>query len=100
VTTTDRLPSEVTVRWRRADGVLWRRTVAGVVVLPAAEATTEPYALSGAAAGIWELLSEPKTTADVIAAVAEQHTVAEAAVAGAVNGALDALLELGALCRG
>ena len=84
MTITDPLAPEALTLWCRADRVLWRRTLAGVVVLPTNRAT-EPVALRGPAAGIWELLAQPMTAADL--------------VAGDVGGALDLLLELGALCR-
>jgi hypothetical protein len=99
VTTTDPLPAEVAAPWCRADRVLWRRTLAGVVVLPTLT-TTEPVALRGPAAGIWELLAEPMTAADLVAAIAATYGVHEEQVANDVGGALDVLLELGALCRG
>ena len=77
---------------------MWRRTLAGVVVLPTNRAT-EPVALRGPAAGIWELLAQPMTAADLVAALAATYRVGADEVAGDVGGALDLLLELGALCR-
>jgi hypothetical protein len=87
------------VPWARAEQVLWRRTLRGVVVLPTLGAT-EPVALRGPAAGIWELLAEPMTAADLVAAMAATYGVHEEQVANDVGGALDVMLELGALCRG
>jgi hypothetical protein len=106
VTTADALAVELTVpslraTWWRSERVLWRRTLEGVVVLPVSGASgTEPVALRGSAAGIWELLVEPMTAADLVTAVAETYGVHEEHVANDVGGALDVLLELGALCRG
>ena len=98
MTTTERLPGEVAAPWCRSDRMLWRRTLNGVVVLPAHD-EREPVELRGAAAGIWELLAEPMTYPDLVAAVATMYGVREERVAGDVAGALDVLLELGALCR-
>jgi hypothetical protein len=88
---------ELTVAWYRAERVLWRRTLDGVVVLPADG--SEPVALHGPAAGIWELLARPMTEADLVATLATTYRVHEDDVAGDIGGALDVLLELGALCR-
>jgi Coenzyme PQQ synthesis protein D (PqqD) len=85
------------VRWCRAERVLWRRTLGGVVVLPVLGLTV-PLALRGSAASIWELLAEPMTTADLVAMLAAAHGVHEAQVVEDVSGALDTLLELGVLC--
>jgi Coenzyme PQQ synthesis protein D (PqqD) len=98
VTTTERLPGEVTAPWCRSERMLWRRTLSGVVVLPTDDAS-EPVELRGAAAGIWELLAEPMTYPDLVAAVAAMYGVREQRIAGDVGDALDVLLELGALCR-
>jgi hypothetical protein len=98
VTTTERRPGEVTLPWCRAERVLWRRTLSGVVVLPL-HGTDEPVELRGPAAGIWELLAEPMTVADLVAAVAAAYGVDEQQVANDVGEALDVLSELGALCR-
>jgi hypothetical protein len=97
VTTTDPRPPE-TPAWRRVESVLWRRTVDGVVVLPTA-GEGEPVALHGPAAGIWELLAQPMTATDLVATLAATYGVADAQVAADIGGALDVLLELGALCR-
>jgi hypothetical protein len=99
VTATDRLPGEVSAPWCRSERVLWRRTLGGVVVLPMLAPTAQPIELRGPAAGIWELLAEPMTSADLVAALAAAYAVDEDQVATDVDGALDLLLELGALCR-
>jgi Coenzyme PQQ synthesis protein D (PqqD) len=99
VATADPFAVESTAPWCRAERVLWRRTLGGVVVLPP-QAATEPVALRGPAASIWELLAEPMTAADLVASLATTYQVHEEHVAGEVGGALDVLLELGALCRG
>ena len=98
MTTTDPRPVEATLTWCRAETVLWRRTLGGVVVLPTG-GTAEPMELRGPAAGIWELLAEPMTTADLVATLAAAYGVDEEQVEGDVGGALEVLGELGALCR-
>jgi Coenzyme PQQ synthesis protein D (PqqD) len=98
VTTTDPRPAEATLAWCRAEPVLWRRTLGGVVVL-SAHGPAEPMELRGPAAGIWELLTEPMTTAELVATLAATYGIEAEQVAGDVGGALETLLELGALCR-
>jgi Coenzyme PQQ synthesis protein D (PqqD) len=86
-----------TVAWHRAETVLWRRTLDGVVVLgPAASA--EPVALRGPAADIWELLTEPMSVAGLVAALADGYGVAGEGIADDVQRAVGALAEVGALC--
>jgi hypothetical protein len=107
VASLDPLAADGRVAWRRAERVLWRRTLAGVVVLPArADAVPgseagvpRPVALQGPAAGIWELLSVPMTHGALVTALATEYGVYEEQVATDVGGALEVLLELGALCR-
>ena len=98
MSTADPRPLDLTETWRRAEPVLWRRTLAGVVVLPT-RGRREPVALDGPAAGLWELLAEPMSARDVVAALAETYEVEDTRVAGDVGAALDVLVELGALCR-
>jgi hypothetical protein len=98
VATAEPLERELAAPWCRAARVLWRRTLAGVVLLPPDGA--EPVALSGPAAGIWELLARPMTETDLVAALAATYQIREERVAGEVGPALDVLMELGALCRG
>jgi hypothetical protein len=97
VTIADPLAVGLSASWCRSERALWRRTLGAVVVLPVHG--PEPVALRGAAAGIWELLAEPMTTADLVVAVAERYGIHEEQVASDVGGTLDVLLELGALCR-
>jgi Coenzyme PQQ synthesis protein D (PqqD) len=100
VTITDPPMVESVAAWCRAERVLWRRTLDGVVVLPVHRpAAARPVALTGSAAGIWDLLAEPMTAADLVAALAATYGVHEERVADEVGGALETLLELGALCR-
>ena len=91
------LAVDLTGPWRRADPVLWRATLDGVVVLPSHG--QDAVALRGPAAGIWELLAQPMTEAALVSALARRYAIDEERVAGDVVCALDRLLELGALCR-
>ncbi|HEX4490228.1 MAG TPA: PqqD family protein [Acidimicrobiia bacterium] len=86
-----------TVAWRRAETVLWRRTLDGVVVLGPAE-SAQPVALRGAAADIWELLEEPASVAVLGAALAHDYGVPVERIADDVERAVDALVKVGALC--
>lgn len=96
MTTTDPHPPATATAWCRAESVLWRRTLDGVVVLPASGG--DPVALRGPAATIWELLAHPRSTSDLVATLADMYGVRAEQVANDVGGALDVLLELGALC--
>ena len=82
---------------RRSQGVVWRRTMDGVVVLPAH--TDEPIALLGPAANMWEMLAEPLTTAELVAALADHYGVEPDHVTSEISATLDGLLRRGALCR-
>jgi hypothetical protein len=77
--------------------VLWRRTLDGVVVLMADDAS-EPVALRGPAAEIWELLAVPTSLADLTMALADEYGVAADQIRADVRGAVDDLSGLGALC--
>jgi hypothetical protein len=84
-------------RLRRSQGVVWRRTMDGVVVLPAH--AEEPIALLGPAASVWELLAQPLTAAELVAGLADHYGVAPEHVSGEISATLDGLLRRGALCR-
>jgi hypothetical protein len=86
-----------TVAWRRAETMLWRRTLDGVLVLGLSE-PSEPVALRGPAADIWELLAEPATVTALGVALAEGYGVPVERIAPDVQRAVDALSEVGALC--
>jgi hypothetical protein len=90
-------PLDVTVRWRRADTTLWRRTLDGVVVLPID--TPAPLVLRGPAARIWELLAQPLTIQELLEAIAAIYAVESDAVASEVGWAVGKLADAGALCR-
>lgn len=88
---------DTTSKLRRSQGVVWRRTMDGIVVLPAH--ADEPIALLGAAASVWELLAEPLTASEVVAALASHYEVAPEQVTSEIRATLDGLLRRGALCR-
>ena len=84
-------------RLHRSQGVVWRRTMDGVVVLPAH--AEEPIALLGPAASVWELLAQPLTAAELVAGLADRYGLAPEHVTSEINATLDGLLRRGALCR-
>lgn len=73
-------------RWRRAPDALWRRTAAGAVVL--ARHGDAPQVLNPTAAAVWDLLAEPVTVVDAVAAL----TDAFAADPATVRADVDALV--------
>jgi hypothetical protein len=62
-------PGAADVRWRRGEGVLWRRVLDDVVLLPPDQ--PEPFALAGGAI-LWELLGRPCALADLVEATCER----------------------------
>ena len=84
-------------RLRRSEGVVWRRTMDGVVVLPAN--TAQPIALLGPAANMWEMLAEPLTAAELVNALADHYGVEPDHVTSEIRATLDGLVRRGALCR-
>ena len=89
-------PIDLLTTWHRAEGVVWRRTMDGIVVLPGHG--QEPIALLGAAASMWELLAEPLTAEELVAALAEYYGVDAEQVSPEIRATLDGLLHRGALC--
>lgn len=90
-------PIDLLTTWHRSEGVVWRRTMDGIVVLPGQG--QEPIALLGAAASLWELLGEPLTAEEIVAALAELYGVDTEQVSSEIGATLDGLLHRGALCR-
>jgi hypothetical protein len=88
--------SSSTDRWQRADAVLWRRTLVGVVVLP--PRASEPLFLSGPAAAVWARLGRPITReelhVEVTRAFRDRDTVTKE-----VDYTLGQLRDLGGVCR-
>jgi hypothetical protein len=66
-------------------------------VLPFDAAT--PLALRGPAARIWELLAQPLTISELLAAIAAVYAVDGETVADEVDWAVGELAAAGALCR-
>ena len=69
----------------------------GIVVLPAH--AQEPIALLGSAASVWEMLAEPLTAAELVAALATHYGVAPDHVTTEIRATLDGLIRRGALCH-
>jgi hypothetical protein len=57
----------MTCRYARSDSALWRRTHDAVVLLPAGD--TEPVTLSDPPARLWDLLAEPISFGEALAAL-------------------------------
>ena len=83
------------VRYLRAPHVLWRSTLDAVVLLP--DGAEEPFALSGTGPEIWHLFTEPRTAADVVAALADAHGATLDEVAADVEPLIARLVKMGAL---
>ena len=85
------------MRWRRRADVLWRRAVDAVVLLPVG--ADDPVLLPGTGAAVWELLEQPATLDELLAALREVYgTDADAAsVEADVVALLDRLVGLGAV---
>jgi len=83
--------------WRRRAAVSWRRSIDAVVLMPAGAA--EPAALPGTAAAVWDLLAEPASLAELVAALSEVYAVDPEAITDDVAALLAQLAELGAVER-
>jgi hypothetical protein len=83
--------------WRRRDDVLWRRSLDAVIVLPVG--ADEPLTLPGTGAAVWDLLEEPASLAELVAALAEVYEEDPAVVELDVTTLLAELEDLGAVTR-
>jgi hypothetical protein len=84
-------------RIRRHPGVLWRRSLDAVVLLPPGNA--ESYTLGGTGPVIWELLGDWRSEEDLVASLAEMFGADPAVVGRDLAPVLAALSERGALER-
>lgn len=82
-------------RWRRRDTVLWRHGVDVVVLLPSARA--EPVSLAGTGALVWDLLAEPATLSELVAALAEVYAAPPETIARDVAELLETLESMDAI---
>lgn len=82
-------------RWRRSPATLWRRTVAGVVLLP--EHSSDPVQLMGGAALVWDLLEDPTTETEATDLLARACAVEPDRVRADVGAVLERLAGLGAV---
>jgi hypothetical protein len=78
--------------------VLWRRAVDAVVLLPVG--ADDPVLLPGTGAAVWELLEQPATLDELLAALREVYgtdAADRASAAADVVALLDRLVGLGAV---
>jgi hypothetical protein len=78
------------------EGVLWRRVLDDVVLLPPAQ--PEPFALAGGAT-LWELLGQPCALADLVEATCERTGADPATVERGLGAMLADLEDRGAVRR-
>ena len=62
-------------RWERAAGTLWRKAGESVILLPEGREGQTTLVVSGSAAVLWELLSEPVTLPELAAELAAIYEV-------------------------
>ena len=75
--------------WARADDVLWRATIDGVVVLvPSAD---EPVVLGGPAAAVWHLLEHPTSLGVLCQRLTALYDVSASRIVADVAPLLDEL---------
>ncbi len=82
-------------RWRRDPAVLWRRSLDAALVLP--PAADDPLTLAGTGAVLWDLLVEPTSTDDLVAALAARYRAAPSTVAADLGPVLAQLEAIGAI---
>lgn len=85
------------VRWVRAEGVLWRRTQAAIVMLTAE--AREPFSLTGSGRSLWEVLGDPIDEHALCLRLARLHGADVALVAPAVRQVLGDLARRGAVVQ-
>lgn len=81
-------------RFVRADDVLWRRLLDGVLVL--AGAASEPVRIASPGDAVWYLLAQPVTVEEMVETIAELFDAPADAVAADVHRVLEVLIEHGA----
>lgn len=78
-----------TTRWRRDPRVLWRRFGSELVLLPSD--AEECVRVSGSAWPVWRHLAEPRTEAELCAALSAEFGAEETSIAGDVAALIEAL---------
>jgi hypothetical protein len=84
---------EATVRYQRSPHVVWRATLTAVVVL--AVDGPEPLVLAGTGADVWTLLAEPRSLAELVAAMVERYSGHAAVISADVSALLATLRDAG-----
>ncbi len=79
----------------RAPGVLWRRTLRGVLV--AAPGEEEPLLVTAPGDVVWDLLEQPRTREELVDALARSFDAEPGRIESDLAPVLAALLERGAL---
>jgi hypothetical protein len=83
--------------WRRRADVLWRRSLAAVILL--AEDAEEPINLVGTGPDVWELLAEPRTLDALVEVLLTMYDVDAEVIRSDVAVVLDDLVASGVLER-
>ncbi len=79
----------------RAPGVLWRRTMRGVLV--AAPGRPDPVLVTAPGDAVWDLLAIPRSRDDLVSALAGSFDAEPARIEADLAPVLSALLDHGAL---
>ena len=87
----------VAERWRRAEDVLWRRSLDTVIVLP--PRLDEPLTLAATGPAVWDALATERPFDDLVEALARDHGAQPAAVAPDVRALLEQLEDVGVVVR-
>lgn len=87
----------MTERWRRADGVLWRRSLDTVIVLP--PQLDEPLTLATTGPAVWDALGSERPFDDLVEELARDHGAEPATVAPDVRALLEQLEAVGVVVR-
>lgn len=82
-------------RWRRGPAVFWRRSLDAALVL--SPGVDEPLTLAGTGADLWDLLAQPTSTDDLVAALATRYGAEPSVVAVDVVPVLAELEAIGAI---
>jgi hypothetical protein len=79
----------------RGPGVLWRRTLRGVLISVLED--PEPFLVTTPGDAVWELLEEPRTRTELVAELSEMFDTATERIDADIAPVLSELIERGAI---
>lgn len=87
----------MTTRWIRAPGVLWRRTIDGVLLRPVGPGDIRPVLLSGSGSLLWNALGTPTSVESLSEHLAAETGSDASLISADVRRVLDQLVHAGVI---